>query len=283
MDYHLNILFTGNGRSGSWQCRGVQLGGQVGTAKRNANHKDMKSYDAVVVVKRLNSQMLNEIRKSGKLWIWDVVDFYPQPTCGLWSKDEAVSWVRREIENAKPDGIIWPNQKMQDDVLMDGVVIYHHARLAPVNPIREHVKTVGYDGSIKFLGRWRGWIESECRRRGWYFVERVPLDKMDIVVAFRDGENNGYVQQNWKSNVKLANAHATGTPFVGHPEEGYLETWTGKECWVSNKKSLADSFDFLGDVNIRRGISDIFLANTYTLESRANQLRRYVETLLRNR
>lgn len=279
----MKILFTGSGRSGSWQCRGVQLGGKVGTAKQNANHKDMKSYDAVVVVKRLNSQMISEIRKSGKPWIWDLVDFYPQPTCGGWSKDQAVSWVSNEIEKANPDGIIWPNQKMQDDVLMDGVVIYHHARSAPVNPIRDKITTVGYDGSAKFLGRWRGWIESECRRRGWLFVERVPLDKMDIVVAFRDGENNGYVQKNWKSNVKLANAHATGTPFIGQPDEGYLETWTGKECWATDKESLKESFDLLGGYNTRRDISEIFLSNTYTLESRANQLRRYVETLLWDR
>lgn len=279
----MNILFTGNGRSGSWQCRGVQLGGAVGRVKKNANLKDLKSCDVVVVVKRLNSQLIKDIKESGKPWIWDLVDFYPQPKCGAWSKEYAVSWVRSEIEKANPDGIVWPNQKMQDDIGIDGAVIYHHARLAKINHIRENVTTVGYEGSSKFLGRWRGWIERECINRGWNFVERVPLHEIDIVVAFRDGENNGYVQKHWKSNVKLANAHATGTPFVGQPEDGYTETLTGKECWVTDKKSLTESFDLLSDFNFRLGIRDIFLSNTYTLESRANQLRRYVEALFRDK
>ena len=233
-----------------------------------------------MVVKRLGPFFENVI-KSGKPWVWDLVDFYPQPKCGEWDRSTAINWVCKQIRHANPAGIIWPNLKMKKDCGFYGMVVYHHARNAQINPIREHVKTVGYDGSEKFLGQWRGWVQHECRLRGWQFVERAPLHEVDIVVAFRDGEHNGYVQQHWKSNVKLANAHGTGTPFIGQLENSYLETCAGGEVWITNEKGLSRAFDELTPYESRLAVHKQFLANTFTLESRAAQVKEYVETLLR--
>jgi len=277
----LNILFTGKGTSGSWQCRGVQLGGLLGTVKPLSTPTDCTAADVIVVVKRINHHFIDAVKASGKPWIWDLVDFYPQPECGEWSCAQAVHWARQRIRKARPHGIVYPNAKMASDVGIVGDVIYHHARPAPLNPIREQVKTVGYEGCPKFLGRWRGWLHAECAARGWQFVEGAPLHQVDIVVALRDGAHNGYVQRMWKSNVKLANAHGTGTPFVGMAEAGYTETATGAECWVSDRASLRRAFDRLTPHTTRQHIHRQFVAATITLDACAEQLKRYAQTILR--
>ena len=275
----LDILFTGKGTSGSWQCRGVQLGGAVGRVKLGASLKECKKADIIVVVKRINAPFFANVIKSGTPWIWDLVDFYPQPSCSAWSRRYAIEWVKKQIAIAKPNGIIWPNWRMKEDCQMDGAVIYHHARQAPINPVRHEIKTIGYDGSVKFLGKWRKLLERECGRRGWRFAERAPLHSVDIIAAFRDDPHNGYVQSHWKSNVKLANAHGTGTPFIGQPESSYLETATGHERWVTDKDSLSDALDMLTPYNKRLQVHQDFIANTFFIEPRAEQVRKYAEVL----
>lgn len=275
----MNVLFTGKGTSGSWQCRGAQLGGQIGTAVPLASLEECRAADIIVVVKRINHGFFKNVIKSGTPWVWDLVDFFPQPLAGTWPRARAIKWVQDQIKQAKPAGVIYPNAKMKEDIGIPGEVIYHHARPAPLNPIRQSVKTVGYEGSPKFLGKWRDVLLKECAWRGWKFVEGAPLHEVDVVVALRDGDHNGYVQKNWKSNVKLANAHGTGTPFVGMTEWGYVETATGMEEWVSTPKDISKSFDILEMQETRQAIHKAFVANTFTLQSRAAQLKRYLESL----
>ena len=93
----MNVLFTCRGTGGSWAIRGNQLGGKIGTAKGKATLDDMRAADLIVLVKRPAPGMIDNIRKSGKPWVWDVVDFYPQPACTGWSKDKAIEWVRNQI------------------------------------------------------------------------------------------------------------------------------------------------------------------------------------------
>ncbi len=76
-----------------------------------------------------------------------------------------------------------------------------------LNPIREKVAKVGYEGAPLYLGQWREAIETECRRRGWQFVTNPrQLSDLDIVVSLRGGKYDGYQPRAWKSNIKLANA-----------------------------------------------------------------------------
>lgn len=274
----MQILTTGKGSSGSWQIRGVQLGGKVGTVKPRATIDDCLKSDVIVWVKRICPEFIS-VKQSGKPWIWDLVDFYPQPQCSKWSKQQAVDWVNLQIEHYKPDGIIWPNSQMMNDCGLAGEVIYHHGRQAPLNPVRERVRVVGYEGSEKYLGRWRVAIEAECKRRGWTFKTGVPLHETDICVAFRDGEFNGYAQSHWKSNVKLANCHITGTPFIGLPEPGYRETMSGDECFAYSVSDLPVLFDILEPKKTRQEISQSFRQSSISLHSVANQLMRHAATI----
>ncbi|MCK5446245.1 MAG: hypothetical protein KAI73_11530 [Rhodospirillaceae bacterium] len=274
------ILITGKGSAGSWQCRGVQLGGQVGRVVPKATLSDCKKADIIVVVKRLHPSWFAAVRKSGKPWIWDLIDFYPQPTCSKWSRGFAIGWVRKQINNARPDAIIYPNKQMQYDVGIDGTVIYHHSRQdVGVNPIRERVRYVGYEGSPKYLGRWRQVLEDECTKRGWEFRDDLPIDQVDIVVALRDDSYNGYCQRHWNSNVKLANAHGAGTPFIGQAESGYTETQAAGEVWVRGFRDIARAFDTLTPYAKRKAIHIYFLAHAISLESIGKQLNGYIEEI----
>lgn len=269
----MDCLFTGKGGSGSWAIRGEQLG-SFGRVVPNCTKP---AGDIAVVVKRTPRQVIDAIRAKGMPWVWDIVDAYPQPHANAWTRKEGIDWVRKQVESLRPNGIIWPNRKMMEDCAIDlpQAVIYHHHRSGiRLNPIRESVHTVGYEGG-NYLGSWRPMIEEECRRRGWSFVtDPGELANLDIVVAFRDP--TGYVPFSWKSNVKLANAHGSGTPFVGAPECGYMETQSGAEYWATDKNSLRVAFDWLTDQSSREQVRDRFLKASYTLEQAQDDLRRFV-------
>lgn len=273
----MKILFTGKGgKSGSWQMRGEQIGAAMGADIRPMTGS--AGYDVTVVVKRTPPELVSRLQCK---WVWDLVDFYPQPHAYDWTRHEAINWVRGRITSLKPTAIIWPNQKMREDcdTGLPGLVLPHHHRIGiGSNPIRKEVKTVGYEGAPAYLGQWRPILEQECAKRGWRFVVNPPsLAELDIVVAFRDG--SGYVGRNWKSAVKLANAQASGTPFVGQQEAGYLEQATGAEYWADTRSQLSMSFDWLVDQSAREAISDRFRQKAFPVEHAAKLLKGFLSGL----
>lgn len=275
------ILITGNGTAGSWHCRGAQIGEVLeATVAPHATLGDFKAASLVLVVKRVTDERLAALRAAGTPWVLDVVDGYPQPMANEWDEFEAVDWFRRRLAYLKPDGVIWPNKRMGEDVGFKGpqAVIYHHHRPGiRSNPIRKHVECIGYEGSSRYIEPWRGHIDAECSKRGWRFVlNPSSLSDMDIVLALRGGRWNGYVSQHWKSNVKLANAHGSGTPFVGSPENGYTETASGAEYWATNLASLRMSFDFLTDQSSREAVSDRFRQRAYSVTQAAQDYREFL-------
>lgn len=281
----MKILFTGKGGSaGSWKIRGEQMGRALGaTVKPLATVHDLRACDVVVVVKRTPAQLVAALRASGKPWVFDVVDCYPQPASSAWSRQQAIQWVRDHIAALNPSGVIWPNQRMADDCTMDlpGIVLYHHHRPGIAqNPIRERVEVVGYEGEPNYLEEWLPVLQSECARRGWRF-EANPnqLADLDIVVALRGGRWDGYASRHWKSNVKLANAHGSGTAFVGQPESGYLETAAGGERWANNPAHIAAAFDSLAPLSARLAVRRTFLAAAHPIEDAAARLRDFLNAL----
>lgn len=270
----MKLLFTGHGHAGSWVVRGEQLGAACGAVvKSQATLADCKAADLIVVVKRVPNSLLAAIRASGRPWVWDVVDAYPQPEVSGWDRDRAVRWVRERVKFLAPTAMIWPNQRMQDDCQLSGLVLRHHHRPGiGHNPIREQVCWVGYDGRSCYLGPWRERVENECWRRRWRFVETDRLQSVDIAVSFRGGAWNGYAPRNWKSNVKLANAHGSGTPWVGQRECGYLETGTGAEHWAEDEASLAKAFDMLTPQAARAQVRESFRAAAYPVQKAAADL-----------
>ncbi len=123
-------------------------------------------------------------------------------------------------------------------------------------------------------------LHKECERRGWYFVVNPPsLSELDIVVAFRGGQWNGYASQHYKSAVKLENAHGSGTPFVGSPDNGYTERASGAEYWATSPEDLTRAFDWLEPQSTREMVADRFVESTYTLDDAAKDLRPFLESL----
>lgn len=275
----MKILVTGKGgRSGSWKMRGEQLGAAMG-ATVLPMAMDAAGFDVTIVVKRTPPVVLQAVR--GKRWVLDLVDCYPQPASYAWDRAEAIAWVRSRIRELAPTGIVWPTQRMRADcdTGLPGLVLPHHHRVGiAVNPIREAVKKVGYEGAPAYLGGWEQIVRAHCERRGWEFaVNPANLADVDIVVALRDG--CGYVSKHWKSGVKLANAHASGTPFVGQGECGYIENSTGAEYWTADANGLGVAFDWLRSRSAREAISDRFLQRAYSVDRAAAELKAWLHAL----
>lgn len=280
----MNLLVTGKGTSGSWAVRGEQLGNALGaTVKPNATARDMKRIDLAIVVKRTPETVIQSIRSAGIPWVYDIMDAYKQPQSSQWTRDQAIGWAKGLIEGLKPSAVIWPNQRMREDcdTGLPGMVLRHHHRPGIAsNPIREKVTCIGYEGSAAYLERWRPLIDAECVRRGWRFeVNPKSLTDLDIVLAVRGGQWEGYVPRHWKSNVKLANAHGSGTPFVGQQECGYLETASGAEYWAEDRASLAMSLDWLESRSTREQVSDRFRQCAYPVEKAAEDLKAFLHGL----
>lgn len=271
----MRILVTGRGGAASWTIRGEQIGMALGAVvKPRATLADIKAADAVLVVKRVPDDLLDSLRRSKRPWAYDVVDAYPQPMCSRWTRQQAAAWMRDYLRRLSPTGVIWPTEKMRDDC-GEGPVIYHHHRsnLAK-NPVRPKIAAIGYEGRPHYLDGWRKVIDRECQARGIDFLLNPSrLADVDIVLAVRGGEWRGYVQDHWKSNVKLANAHASGTPFIGIRERGYTETGTGAEEWVDHPNDLGRALDHLSEQTVRAKVQREFLQAAIPIERTAAQFR----------
>lgn len=268
----MKVLVTGRGKSGSWQIRGAQLGHAIGAtvAAEMLNPSVIKNFDVAIVVKRPRHEMVQQLQKNNVRIVWDIVDSWPQPEGNDWNRQRCMAWLQNEVNLIKPAGIVAPTEAMAADCKIFGIptlALPHHAmpRLSP-NPIRQDVRVVGYDGGPQYLGTWESVLLRECERRKWRFAINQapmrPLDKlaeMDIVVALR--QQSGYAVRSWKSNVKLANAQGTGTPIVCNREAGYIETRSGGEIFADTPDEVANAFDILTNVRVRKEASrKLFMA-----------------------
>lgn len=277
----MNVLFIGHGGKGSFEIRGNQISQALGArAVWKPTAEDINAADMTVAIKRVPDEALRLLRESGKPWVWDCVDAYPQPDCSTWNSTQSVDWLKGELERLQPHAVIWPNARMCDDAEWHGPqeIIYHHHRPGiRINPIRERIQTIGYEGSPRYLEGWIEAINQECGRIGAAFMVNPPhLADVDVVLALRGPRWNGYCQQAYKSNVKLANAHASGTPFIGMPEAGYMETRTGAEYWVKTLDDLATALKWLESQSAREEVSERFLKAALPIERVADQYRGFL-------
>ncbi len=271
----MKLLFTGRGSSGSWTIRGEQIGAALGAkVVRMATVDVCRAADVIVVVKRIPDELLKAIRASGRPWVYDIVDAYPQPECSTWGEGESKAWLKEHLARLRPDFVIWPNARMQQDSVGGAVIYHHHRPEIKANPIRDRIETVGYEGSASYIERWRSSIEAECRSRGARFVVNpASLSDVDVVLALRGKDRDGYPQRHWKSQVKLANAHGSGTPFIGAPEAGYVETACGAEYWATTPGDLSVALDWMESKSTRQEVSARFLKSAFSIDHAAERYR----------
>lgn len=242
----MSVLFTGRGTSGSFCIRGEQLGRAVGGVVQ-PNALDVAGLRLAVIVKR-PGEVLSRLKAAHVPVVWDIVDAWPQPVGNSWTGPECIAWLAQQVHQIKPVGIVAATQRMAQDCEVFGVPVLalpHHYRPGlSLNPIRETVRTVGYEGGEQYIARWGPFLNAECEKRGWKFVVNpASVCDVDILVALRD--QTGYATRLWKSNVKLANAQGSGTPVILNPEAGYKETACGAELWAETKEELRSAFDRL--------------------------------------
>lgn len=106
------------------------------------------------------------------------------------------------------------------------------------------------------------------------------LADLDIVLAMRCGQWTSYAAKHWKSNVKLANAHGSGTSFIGQRDCGYTETASGAEYWADAPRDLATCFDWLESQSTREQVADRFTQCAYPVERAAADLMEWAHGLL---
>jgi hypothetical protein len=279
----VKILVTGKGSGGSWQIRGEQLGRAIG-ATVDPKPAKLTGHDIAIVVKRPRVDVVARIREAGIPIVWDIVDAYPQPHGNEWDHRTCLDWLWNEVGRIKPAAIVATTREMQRDLLQVHPILTlpHHARPDQrLNPIRDKVQAVGYQGGLQYLGFWQRWLEVECAARGWRFaLNPAELADVDIVVAVR--AQTGYAARNWKSNVKLANAQGSGTPIICNHGGAYSESWQGGNNgmrWADSTSEMTAALDELSDVGVRRKVSQELLEGTPRLDEIASRYRDWLERL----
>lgn len=277
----MRVLITGSGsQAGSYPIRAQQLGEAIG-ATVEAKATNVDGFDALVLVKRRIPETIEACRRAGVPLILDLVDGWPQPNGNAWPRDICMAWLKAHVATIKPAAIVAATGVMEADCAALGVPVLalpHHARPGlRRNPIREKVLAVGYEGAERHLGKWLTWLQFECSRRGWTFHVNPPeLADVDIVVALR--ELTGYAPRHWKSNVKLANAQASGTPIICNREAGYRETAAGVEYWADTEEEVSLALDALTSLEVRQATAEWLLASPPTLRAVAGTYLRWLET-----
>jgi hypothetical protein len=272
----MNVLIAGVG-AGSWDIRGRQLGGALGArVKQSPTRDDFAWADLVVLVKRAIGLFGAQAQASGKPVVWDALDFWQQPMQNTLREPDAVALVRRSAWRGL--SLIGATNAMATAV--DGVYVPHHAwpGLTPA-PARPVVRVVAYQGAAHYLGRWAGWVREACEARGWQFVVNpADLREADILVAFRDGQWDGWICREWKSGVKAVNAIAAGRPLITQDSAAVREIRPAGSV-VASPDDLGQAFDQWADVAARSVVAEVSRdrALAYRLESVATQYRMVLE------
>ena len=205
---------VGSGK-GSFAMRGQQLGAALGARVVNApTPADWCWADVAVLIKRAALAHAKAARLAGVSVIWDALDFWRQPADNDKSESDARQLLASHVRDIAPILSIGATRAMAD--ALGGVYLPHHTWPGLTgSPVRSVVEVVGYEGNASYLGTWRKALERACARRGWRLVINPPdLRDLDIIVALRDGQWDGWMCREWKSGVKIGNAIAAGRPLI---------------------------------------------------------------------
>lgn len=239
----MNILIAGGSKQ-SWDMRGKQLGKAMGAkVVSKPSEEDVRWADVVVLIKKGAFHHAELVHRVGKPLVWDALDFWEQPDQNSFTQREALVLFATATTEIGPTLTIGATQCMAE-YAHNGVYLPHHSwdGLAPTLP-RKEVRRVGYQGKPRYLGKWSEAIASECYKRGWEFViNPANLRECDILVAFRDGEWDGWMCQFWKSGIKAVNAVASGRPLIHNFAVGVQEIGAPGSR-VEDPSALGECFD----------------------------------------
>lgn len=279
----MKVLVTGKGgKAGSWRIRGEQLGAAIGAeVKPLASLDDCRHADIIIIVKRTPDEILRAVRKSGRPWVWDVVDGWPQRTD--YTRPEALAWLHERAQALKPTAMVFGTPQMQQDGQFAGpsLVLPHHSwqRYVAREPAwRDAIKTVGYEGDPRYLGRWLPALQLQCDRRGWHLQINGDMTQVDIGIALRD--RGGYPARFWKPGTKLSNLHALGIPALCSIEAGYQSVASGAEFWIESEHDIAQAFDALADPERRQQVGSQMRSAMLPIEQVASEYTAWLTTLL---
>jgi hypothetical protein len=279
----MQVIVSGTGKSGSWLIRGEQLGKAIGAAVI-PQAGNCHGFNVAILIKRPPEHTIETARTSGATIVWDVVDAWPQPVGNLWDRFACISWLESSLRRIRPHAVIAATEAMAKDVSEFGLPVLalpHHARPnARKADIRQTIKRVGYEGSLRHLGGlWENRLRSWCSANDAELVFNPDdLCDLDVVVALR--EHQCYGPSKWKSNVKLANAQAIGLPIVCNRESGYLETSpSGGVAWADSLEEFNAAMASLKPQEARQAASELLMRDTITLEATATKLKAWLETL----
>lgn len=276
-------------KRGSFEMRGRQVASRVDTW---SSDWDDCCYpvDVFVMVKKFDSRC-----KLGKRKVFDIVDSWSQKRghdagAQMQSYKDVIKYFAQAWKTfpyGRLDSFIFPNKLMRKHlrhVVPHSTTIYHHYHPGiPINPVREKLTTVGYQGKTVFLGEWEEVIQRACDRLGLTFVRNPKnLADVDVVVAARGGEYANIMSRSYKSNVKLANCYGSGTPAVMWPEQSYLETDCGEVRFFDSEKHLLRALDELRSYEVRRHVHERFLRASwhFELDTIVQQYREYFREVM---
>lgn len=284
-------------KRGSYEMRGRQI-----AATRPNWTADWESgcypdkIDVFVTIKKFDPRAL-----SASCSVYDIVDAWGQKRGHdvgerfatrrqiiKYFKDQ---WLLSGIAK-KFNGWIFPNATMRKDlrracpVPLSAVIYHHYHPGIKINPIREKLTKIGYQGKKQFLGEWEGKIRSICDKMNIEFVINPEhLADVDAVVAVRGGTYGNIMTRSYKSNVKLANCYGSGTPALMYPEASYQETDNGFVNFFKDEEQFIQQLESLHPYDVRKNIHEKFLdtAPSYSVETIAQHYEEFFKRLLDRR
>lgn len=277
----MRLLFTSRKRTGAFIMRGEQIAAQrpEWRAIVDPSAEMISGYNALVVIKDVDDEILAAARTHHVPIIYDALDFWPQvkspflpPSKAqrLRSGDGVGALFRAHFARLTPDLIVCVTQRMAEDLATFGppaVVIRHHAdpRLPDAAAYRtsrpvNDAKRVLYFGKSSFLREWAQIITEACRENGAEFAAcdvgnsaYVSPPFADAMIAVRGGRDGCWISRNWKSNVKAATAAQLGLPLIAWPEAAYRET-APEAYWFTDRKELSEGIAAALGPDARRAV-----------------------------
>lgn len=277
----MNILMCGGGK-GSFEVRGIQLGGALGARVTSTpTDADWRWADVAVLHKKWAPRFAPAAHQAKVPIVWDAIDCWQQPAENGLDEASARRLFQQQIAAIRPALVIGSTQAQADAA--GGVYLPHHSwpGLEPT-PARPAVQVVGYEGNPAYLGAWRECVKQACAKRGWQFVINPPdLRAVDIFVAFRDGPWDGWMCREWKSGVKYVNAIAAGRPIITQLSSACREILPPGSC-VTSVEELDCRFDEWSTIQARCWAVDEcrVLAPRYRLGAVAQDYREILESVM---